>query len=206
MPFVSRRLTWFASAGVLALAAIVLIVVRGVSFDADLRGAGSTPWVALAIVLASAAGLAAYFRSWRIGLAALVATAFVLLVVLGVFAARGWPITAGALAALAAVTLFAIHEQAVVFDAVVDELPGREGIAADTRAQAADKAANSLLRRTIMLTIKVALVTLAIGIVAGWIMGARGVCDVTLTLLVGFVLASASALFIAVPLDVTLHR
>lgn len=206
VPIVSRRLTWFAVAAVLAVAAIVLIVVRGIGFDADLRGAGTTPWVVLAVVLLAALALAAYLRSWRIGVATVLTTAFVLLVVLGLLAAIGWSITAGALAALLAVTLFALHELAVVFAAVVEESPTGADLTQSTHAELANIAANSTLRRALVFGLKVVLPALAVLVVAGWILGARSVCDVALVALVGLPLASASALFLAVPIEVCLGQ
>jgi len=203
---VTRRIRWFAGAGVLAVASVVVLALMWPTFVV-----GNTVCcrMLLAVGIAIVGGaifLIVYLRNWRRALAASVASLVELVIVAAVFAVSGQDVTAAVLAAFVAVAAFSLYDKAVVFTRVRENASALLEGTRNTYAERANLSVNQTLGRSLNTIVLMALPLGALlfgGVIA---LGADTLCGFSLVLFVGLPLAAASSLFLAVPLEATLRQ
>jgi preprotein translocase subunit SecF len=141
----------------------------------------------------------AYFREWKMSVAALVALAHDLVITAGVYALSGFEVSPATVTGLLTILGFSLYDTVVVFDKVREntkDLRARR----TTYAAAANLAVNQTLVRSINTSI-VALIPVGCILYVGVVqLGSGAMKDLALALFVGMAAGVYSSIFIATPL------
>lgn len=141
----------------------------------------------------------AYFRQWKMSLAALVALAHDLIITIGVYAISGFEVTPATVTGLLTILGFSLYDTVVVFDKVRENTADMR-VRHQTYAEAANLAVNQTLVRSINTSI-VALIPVGCILYVGAVqLGASSLKDLALALFVGMAAGVYSSVFIATPL------
>ena len=145
----------------------------------------------------------AYFREWKMSIAALVALAHDVVITIGVYAISGFEVTPATVTGILTILGFSLYDTVVVFDKVRENTKNlRES--RTTYADAANLAVNQTLVRSINTSI-VALIPVGCILYAGAVLlGSGSMKDLALALFVGMAAGVYSSVFIATPLLVHL--
>lgn len=145
----------------------------------------------------------AYFREWKMSVAALVALAHDIVITIGVYALSGFEVTPATVTGLLTILGFSLYDTVVVFDKVRENTKNlRESKL--SYAEASNLAVNQTLVRSINTSI-VALIPVAAILYVGAVqLGASTLKDLALALFVGMAAGVYSSIFIATPLLVQL--
>jgi preprotein translocase subunit SecF len=147
----------------------------------------------------------AYFREWKMSVAALVALAHDVVITVGVYALSGFEVTPATVTGVLTILGFSLYDTVVVFDKV------RENTAVlnrthQTYAEAANLAVNQTLVRSINTSIVAILPVAALLYVGVVTLGSGALKDLALSLFVGMAAGIYSSIFIATPLLVQLKE
>lgn len=138
----------------------------------------------------------AYFREWKMSVAALVALLHDVILTIGVYALSGFPVTPAAVTGLLAILGFSMYDTVVVFDKVRENTHELR-TSRQTYAEAANLAVNQTLVRSINTSI-VALIPIgAILYVSAVQLGSSSLKDLALAQFVGMAAGVFSSVFIA---------
>ena len=145
----------------------------------------------------------AYFREWKMSVAALVALAHDVLITIGVYALSGFEVTPATVTGVLTILGFSLYDTVVVFDKVRENTK-HLGRTHQTYADAANLAVNQTLVRSINTSI-VALIPVGALLWVGAVqLGSGPLKDLALALFVGMAAGAYSSIFIATPLLVQL--
>ncbi|WP_077685493.1 protein translocase subunit SecF [Tessaracoccus aquimaris] len=150
-------------------------------------------FVALVMVL-----IAAYFRDWKMSIAAIVAVFHDLIVTVGVYAAVGFTVTPSTVIGVLTILGYSLYDTVVVFDKIRENTKGIEHTTY-TYSEQANRAINQVLVRSLNTTVIGVLPVLAL-FIAGTVLQSGPLADLGLALLVGMIAGAYSSLFIAAPL------
>ena len=145
----------------------------------------------------------AYFREWKMSVAALVALAHDVLITVGIYALSGFEVTPATVTGLLTILGFSLYDTVVVFDKVRENTKNLRG-RRTTYAKAANLAVNQTLVRSINTSIVALLPVGAILYVGVATLGSGALKDLALALFVGMAAGAYSSIFIATPLVVQL--
>jgi preprotein translocase subunit SecF len=141
----------------------------------------------------------AYFRQWKMSVAALVALAHDVLITIGVYALSGFEVSPATVTGLLTILGFSLYDTVVVFDKVRENTHDLRSTR-QTYAQAANLAVNQTLVRSINTSI-VALIPVGCILWVGAVqLGSGSLKDLALALFVGMAAGVYSSVFIATPL------
>lgn len=141
----------------------------------------------------------AYFRDWKMAVAAIVALLHDLAITIGVYALLQFAFTPASLIGLLTILGYSLYDTVVVFDKVrenVANLPKQ----ARSYSQAANAAVNQVLVRSLNTTIIGVLPVAALLAAGVFILGTGPLKDLGLALFVGMIAGAYSSIFIATPL------
>jgi preprotein translocase subunit SecF len=145
----------------------------------------------------------AYFREWKMSVAAIVALAHDIVITIGVYSLSGFEVTPATVTGLLTILGFSLYDTVVVFDKVRENTKnlskGRK-----TYAELANLAVNQTLVRSINTSIVALLPVGAILYVSVVTLGSGALKDLSLALFVGMAAGAYSSIFIATPLAVQL--
>ena len=145
----------------------------------------------------------AYFREWKMSVAAIVALAHDIVITIGVYALSGFEVTPATVTGLLTILGFSLYDTVVVFDKVRENTKNlRQGTR--TYAQLANLAVNQTLVRSINTSIVALLPVGALLYVGIASLGSGALKDLSLSLFVGMAAGAYSSIFIATPLAVQL--
>ena len=150
--------------------------------------------------------LAAYFRTWKMSLAALVALLHDLIFTVGIYALTGIEISPASMIGFLTILGYSLYDTVVVFDKVKENT--EEAMATGHRSylQAANYGLNQTLVRSINTSV-VALLPIASILVVGFtLLGPGTLLDLALALFVGIAVGTYSSIFIATPLLAALRQ
>ncbi|MBS45859.1 MAG: protein translocase subunit SecF [Nocardioides sp.] len=136
----------------------------------------------------------AYFREWKMSVAALVALAHDILITIGVYAASGFAVTPAAVTGLLAILGFSLYDTVVVFDKVRENT---KSLAGTSYAKAANLAVNQTVVRSVNTSIVALLPIGAILYVSAVQLGATSLQDLALAQFVGSAVGVYSSIFVA---------
>ncbi len=141
----------------------------------------------------------AYFRDWKMSVAAIVALIHDLILTLGVFAILRFAFSPASLIGMLTILGYSLYDTVVVFDKV------RENVRDITKqnrtySAAANTAVNQVLVRSINTTIIGVLPVAALLFAGTFILGTGPLKDLGLALFVGMIVGAYSSVFIATPL------
>jgi preprotein translocase subunit SecF len=147
----------------------------------------------------------AYFREWKMSVAAIVALAHDLIITVGIYALSGFEVSPATVTGILTILGFSLYDTVVVFDKVKEntKVAARKH---QTYRQAANLAVNQTLVRSINTSIVALLpvgALLYVGVVS---LGSGALKDLALALFVGMAAGLYSSVFIATPLAVHLKE
>jgi preprotein translocase subunit SecF len=145
----------------------------------------------------------AYFREWKMSVAAIVALAHDIVITVGVYALSGFEVTPATVTGLLTILGFSLYDTVVVFDKVRENTRNLKQ-SHKTYAELANLAVNQTLVRSINTSIVALLPVGAILYVGVATLGSGALKDLALSLFVGMAAGAYSSIFIATPLAVQL--
>jgi preprotein translocase subunit SecF len=148
----------------------------------------------------------AYFREWKMSVAAIVALAHDVLITVGFYAWSGFEVTPATVTGFLTILGFSLYDTVVVFDKVRENTRKFELETNRTYAESANLAINQTLVRSINTTITALLPVGAILAVAVIVLGTGPLKDLSLALFVGMAAGTYSSIFMATPLAVQLKE
>jgi preprotein translocase subunit SecF len=141
----------------------------------------------------------AYFREWKMSVAAMVALAHDLVITIGVYALSGFEVSPATVTGVLTILGFSLYDTVVVFDKVRENTKDL-GRSTRTYSEAANLAVNQTLVRSINTSV-VALLPVAALLYVGVVsLGTGALKDLALALFVGMAAGAYSSIFIATPL------
>jgi preprotein translocase subunit SecF len=147
----------------------------------------------------------AYFREWKMSVAAIVALVHDVLITVGVYALSGFEVTPATVTGVLTILGFSLYDTVVVFDKVRENTKNLARTR-QTYSYAANLAVNQSLVRSINTSV-VALLPVAALLYAGVVLlGSGALKDLALALFVGMAAGVYSSVFIATPLLVQLKE
>lgn len=147
--------------------------------------------------------LAIYFE-WRFAVAALVALAHDIILTVGIYAVTGLQVTPATLIGFLTILGYSLYDTVVVFDKVKEDTKGITAQSVTTYGEAANRAINQVLVRSINTSITSLLPVIAIIVVGAGLLGAGTLLDLAVALAVGMAVGVYSSVFIATPFAVVL--
>jgi preprotein translocase subunit SecF len=145
----------------------------------------------------------AYFREWKMSVAAIVALAHDVTITVGIYALSGFEVSPATVTGILTILGFSLYDTVVVFDKVRENTKNLRA-KHTTYAQAANLAVNQTLVRSINTSIVALLPVAAILYVGVFQLGSGSLKDLALALFVGMAAGAYSSIFIATPLLVQL--
>ncbi|KRF36166.1 protein translocase subunit SecF [Nocardioides sp. Soil805] len=145
----------------------------------------------------------AYFREWKMSVAAIVALAHDVLITVGVYALSGFEVSPATVTGLLTILGFSLYDTVVVFDKVRENTHQLRKSRL-SYAEAANLAVNQTLVRSINTSIVALIPVAAILYVGVAQLGSGSLKDLALALFVGMAAGAYSSIFIATPLLVQL--
>ncbi len=142
----------------------------------------------------------AYFRNWKMSIAALVALLHDLVLTIGIYALVGFTVTPATVIGVLTILGYSLYDTVVVFDKVRENVRDLTSSARQTYSEAANLAVNQVLVRSINTTIIGVLPVAALLFAGAFILGEGPLKDLALALFVGMISGAYSSIFIATPL------
>jgi preprotein translocase subunit SecF len=143
--------------------------------------------------------LAAYFRTWKMSLAALIALAHDLVITVGIYALAGFEVTPASVIGFLTILGYSLYDTVVVFDKVRENTLEAEGNGRLSYSQAANQAVNQTLVRSINTSVVALLPVASILGIGYFLLGPGTLLDLSLALFVGIAVGTYSSIFIATP-------
>ena len=142
--------------------------------------------------------IAAYFRDWKMSIAAVVAVIHDLVLTVGAFALLGFTVTPSTVIGVLTILGYSLYDTVVVFDKIRENTDGLADTNKTYSAQA-NLAVNQVVIRSVNTTIIGVLPVLALFVAGTWLQSCP-LADLGLALLVGMIAGAYSSLFVAAPL------
>jgi preprotein translocase subunit SecF len=150
--------------------------------------------------------IAAYFRTWKMAAAGLIALLHDLLITVGVYALTGFEVTPASVIGFLTILGYSLYDTVVVFDKVRENTDRITLSSKRTFAEAANLAINQTLVRSINTSVVALLPVGSILFIGAFVLGAGTLRDISLALFVGIAAGTYSSIFVATPLLVDLRR
>jgi preprotein translocase subunit SecF len=147
----------------------------------------------------------AYFREWKMSVAAIVALIHDVLITVGIYALSGFEVSPATVTGILTILGFSLYDTVVVFDKIRENTLGGRG-GKRSYPEAANLAVNQTLVRSLNTSIVALLPVGAILYVGVVQLGSGSLKDLALALFVGMAAGAYSSIFIATPLLVQLKR
>lgn len=148
----------------------------------------------------------AYFREWRMSVAALAALAHDVIATAGVYALSGFEVTPATITAFLTILGYSLYDTVVVFDKVRENTKNITKRSSTTYAEQANLGVNQTVVRSINTTLAAMLPVAALLVVGVFVLGSGPLKDLALALFVGVIVGAYSSLFLAPPLAVQLKE
>jgi preprotein translocase subunit SecF len=143
--------------------------------------------------------LAAYFRTWKMSIAALIALAHDLVITVGIYALAGFEVTPASVIGFLTILGYSLYDTVVVFDKVRENTQEAIGNGRLSFSQAANQAVNQTLVRSINTSVVALLPVASILFIGYFLLGPGTLLDLSLALFVGIAVGTYSSIFIATP-------
>ena len=136
---------------------------------------------------------------WKMAAAALIALAHDIIITLGVYSLAHFTVSPASVIGLLTILGYSLYDTVVVFDKVRENTAGLLSSSRSTYSQAANKALNQTLVRSINTSLIALLPVASILFVGAGLLGAGELRDLALVLFVGMLSGTYSSIFIATP-------
>ncbi len=150
--------------------------------------------------------MSAYFRTWKMSVAAIVAVVHDLVITAAVYGALGLEVTPAAVIGLLTILGYSLYDTVVVFDKIRENTAIAYDESNRTFAQSVNLAVNQTLVRSINTSVVAALPVASILFIGSMLLGAGTLRDIALALFVGILSGAYSTIFIAAPLYAQLRE
>ena len=147
----------------------------------------------------------AYFRTWKMAAAALLALCHDVVVTVGIYALSGFEVTPATIIGVLTILGYSLYDTVVVFDKIRENTQGYESQSRSTYAELANLAVNQTFIRSINTSVVGVLPVASLLVVGAFILGAGTLRDIALTLFIGMIAGTLSSIFLATPLLVDLR-
>lgn len=147
----------------------------------------------------------AYFREWKMSVAALVALIHDVVITIGIYAIVGFEVTPASVTGLLTILGFSLYDTVVVFDKVRENTRNLPALKM-SYSQGANLAVNQTVVRSVNTSIVALLPVGAILYIGAVQLGAGALKDLSLSLFIGMAVGAYSSIFIATPLAVHLKQ
>ena len=147
----------------------------------------------------------AYFRTWKMAAAALLALCHDIIVTVGIYALSGFEVTPATIIGVLTILGYSLYDTVVVFDKIRENTEGFESQSRSTYAELANLAVNQTFIRSINTSVVGVLPVASLLFVGAFILGAGTLRDIALTLFIGMIAGTLSSIFLATPLLVDLR-
>ena len=144
--------------------------------------------------------IAAYFRTWKMAVAAIVALLHDLVITVGIYALLGFEVTPASVIGFLTILGYSLYDTVVVFDKVRENTAHITAQTQQTYSEAANLALNQTLVRSINTSVVALLPIGSILFIGAILLGAGTLKDLSLALFVGVAAGTYSSVFIATPL------
>ena len=148
----------------------------------------------------------AYFREWRVSVAALAALGHDVIATAGVYSLSGFEVTPATITAFLTILGYSLYDTVVVFDKVRENTKNITKRSSTTYAEQANLGVNQTVVRSINTTLAAMLPVAALLVVGVFVLGSGPLKDLALALFVGVIVGAYSSLFLAPPLAVQLKE
>lgn len=143
--------------------------------------------------------LAAYFRTWTMSVAAIIAMLHDILVTVGIYTLVGFEISPATMIGFLTILAYSLYDTVVVFDKVKENVRVAQHTGRETFSQASNLAVNQTLVRSINTSMMSVLPVAAVLVVGSLFIGPGVLLDLSLVLFVGILTGAYSSIFIATP-------
>jgi preprotein translocase subunit SecF len=150
--------------------------------------------------------MAAYFRTWTMAAAAIVALLNDLIVTVGLYAGIGFEVTPASVIGLLTILGYSLYDTVVVFDKVRENTAHVTDQTRYTYGELANLAINQTLIRSLNTSVVGLLPVASILFVGAFLLGAGTLRDISLALFIGMLTGTASSVFLAAPLEVAMRE
>lgn len=169
----------------------------GASWGADVTRQALTGLVIFVIIVSLV--MAAYFRTWKMALAALIAMVHDIVLTVGAYGVFGFEITPAAMIGFLTILGYSLYDTVVVFDKVRENTEHLKEPSRETFRDKVNLAVNQTLVRSINTSAVAVLPVAAILFIGAALLGAGTLRDISLALFVGMLLGTYSTIFLAAP-------
>jgi preprotein translocase subunit SecF len=191
-----------AAYGVDASTAVSVTVV-GPTWGADVSSKALKALIIFLVLVGAV--MAAYFRAWRMAVAALIALGHDLLFTVGIYAGVGFEVTPATVIGFLTILGFSLYDTVVVFDKVRENTADYASQKRYTYAELANLAVNQTLVRSINTSVVALLPVVSILFIGTLALNAGTLKDISLALFVGMAVGTYSSIFVATPFEVALR-
>ena len=147
----------------------------------------------------------AYFRTWKMAAAALLALCHDIIITVGVYAATGFEVTPATIIGVLTILGYSLYDTVVVFDKIRENTVSWQAQTRSTYAELANLAVNQTFIRSVNTSVVGVLPVASLLVVGAFILGAGTLRDIALTLFIGMIAGTLSSIFLATPLLVDLR-
>jgi len=148
----------------------------------------------------------AYFREWRMSVAAIVALAHDVIITIGIYALAGFEVSPASVTGLLTILGYSLYDTVVVYDKVRENTRAYKTQTTRTYSEWSNLAINQTLVRSINTSVTALLPVVALLIVGVMVVGTGPLKDLALALFVGMAAGTYSSIFIATPLAAQLKE
>ncbi|MGP7813663.1 protein translocase subunit SecF [Glutamicibacter soli] len=150
--------------------------------------------------------MAAYFRTWKMSLAAIIGLFTVIIVTGGIYSLTGFEITPSAIIGFLTILSYSLYDTVVVFDKIRENTKDFSKRNERTFEQQVNLAINQTLVRSINTSVVAVLPVASILFIGSYLLGAGTLKDLSLALFIGIIVGTLSTIFIQAPLYAWLRR
>lgn len=160
----------------------------------------------VSFLLLAAIGMALYFRTWKMSIAAIVALFADLVVTVGVYAITGIEVSPAAMIGVLTILAYSLYDTVVVFDKIRENTQSFGPDSTRTFGEQVNLAVNQTLVRSINTSVVAALPVGAILFIGSFALGADTLRDISLALFIGIIVGTWSTVFLAAPMYAQLRE
>ncbi len=156
--------------------------------------------VALVVFLVAVTIFISAFFEWRLSVGAIIGVLHDLVLSAGIYSLVGFEVTPSTVVGLLTILGYSLYDNIVVYDKVRENTRGILGSTKQTYSEAANKAVNQTLARSINTSLIALLPVAGLLFVGAGLLGVGTIKDLALVLFVGLATGAYSSLFLATPI------
>ena len=142
----------------------------------------------------------AFAFEWRLAAGALTALLHDLVITIGIYALLGFSVSSGTVIGFLTILGYSLYDTVVVFDSLKDATKKLDSQSRETYGEAANRALNNTLVRSINTTVLALLPVAGLLFIGGAMLGAGTLNDISLALFIGLSAGAYSSICVATPM------